>query len=130
MLSDDARRMIELQGRRRELREALKDMEAEIAVVEQRLLDEFSRAGMQKMTLNGYTLYLHRQAWARPRDGETLRAINALVQNGYGDYVILGTSKVSSLFRGDPEEVEGLPPEIRDAFEVYENVSIRARRAG
>ena len=82
MLSDDAREMIELQGRRRDLREALKDVEAEIAVVEQRLLDEFSRSGLQKLTMDGHTLYLHRQAWARPRDGETLRAIDALVQAG------------------------------------------------
>jgi len=130
MLSDDAKWMIHLQGEKRDLQDRLKQVESEIAVVEERLLDEFSRAGLQKLTMDGHTLYLHRQAWARPRDGETLRAIDALVANGYGDFVVLGTQKVSSLFRGEPQDVEGLPPEIREAFEVYENVSIRARRAG
>lgn len=118
------------------LQEKKAELEAELRMVRQNshaiellLIDAFLQQGIQNMTAGQRIIYIHTQQWAKPRDRDKLRAVHALMDNGYENYVGPNTQSVSALFRGSEEEVTGLPPEIQEAFEVTEVTSLRSRKA-
>lgn len=118
----------ELEGRSRELAEQARKLAEQMDGIATVLSERMIQSGVQKLGLNEWCLYLHRQVSARPKDGLVLAAVQALLDAGRGDLITLGGQKVSAAFR-DPEQFAGLPPEVRDAFEVREQTSLRIRKA-
>lgn len=132
---DDVRRFIELTEKKRELDAEIRALNEQLGELDERLQEGFVQDGVDKITADGFTVYIRKQFWASVagRDAlgkteSTLRAIDVLRANGLSHMVTLGTQSVSSLFR-DEEAVAELPPDVREAFEVTEKVKVCARRA-
>lgn len=66
-------RVLELQLRKRALKEELRDVDAELATLQDVVQDYFAETGVDSIKIKGHTLALRRQLWAG-RDGETVTA--------------------------------------------------------
>jgi hypothetical protein len=127
--------LVELQQRKNALQAELAGINKNISNVEQQVLDQFIEGGVQSVkTATGQTVYLHKQLWANARDGDHERACDALVVAGYGELVQrrFNTNRLSALVREITAESgeNGMPPVLKDALAIREQVSARVRGAG
>lgn len=131
-LTQKARRFAELHHERKEHKTKARELKKELDKIEADLKDELVSEGVQNLTVQpdgvpfGYTLYVHTQQYASPKVSKA-EAVKVLQEHGYDDLVSPSHGKVSALFR-DEEKRKGLPPELEEAFEVTEKVSVRARK--
>lgn len=104
-------------------------LKGERAEVEERLLEQFASFEGQKVGLKGRTVYVHRQLWATAKNGREAAA-EALKEAGLDDLVApnFNTNTVSARFREWDKADEDPPPELAEAFDVYEKFSVRAIR--
>jgi hypothetical protein len=127
MNADALRKFIELTRRRRELEEQLDDVKQEIAVLEQSLIDQFAQEGINRVSMDGATVYLKRELWASARDGDWQRACAALKEAGLGHYVEekFNVLSLSAFVREVDRNGDQLPPALADAIAVTEKYSLR-----
>ena len=138
MDDEKLRRYVELDSRKRELKDELKTTNEEMRKLGEQLLNEFEHSGIQNINVDGVTIYIHRQLWAGAKDKPA--AIQALKKAGLVDYVAetFNTQSLSAWVReqvalaedDDMEDIyDALPPEFRDAINVSERFELRARRS-
>lgn len=124
---------LELTERRRELEDRLAAVKAEAAEVERDVLDGFAADGIDRMTVDGRTVYLHSQIWAsRPEGVETEDVVAALHSAGLGHMVNerYSSQTISAYLRDLEREGEELPPALVGRLEPTVKFSARVRRAG
>lgn len=87
----------------------LAKLKEKLEAQEQRILDNLSRSGTSRVTVDGRTFYVRIERWARAKDGDKERAIAVLKSNGHEELVSEGfnVQTVSSL--------------VRELFDEYEN---------
>lgn len=126
------KRFSELAARRRELESELNAVRAEMAELEAYLLEAFEKAGISNVSVDGMTCYLHRQLWARAKEGNYERACMALREVGLGRLVEqrFNTNSLSAWVREHEAEGKALPSALADAIEVSEVFSVRTRKGG
>jgi hypothetical protein len=127
--------------RERELEESLKSVARRKAAVKTLLLKHMQGAGgVQSLTTQGLTIYLHRQLWAKLKeiepgsagDAAKTRANAALRAAGLDHlvYETFNSNSVSAYMRNelpkDANDMPALPPELAQAFEVAEVFDVRA----
>ena len=95
------------------------------------LLAEFGNDGIQKLTVDGSTVFLHRQVWVSTKEGKMGEAVKALQDNGLGHFVkeSFSTQTLSAHYRELEREEEQLPAELADCVNVVETYSVRVRRS-
>lgn len=120
---------------KRTLEEELDNVKAELAELEQALLAQFEEDGVPAMKLNRpdgsvTTVYLHRQTWAGPIDGDYRRACEALREAGMGALVQIrfNTQQVSAVIREMTKGGEALPEVLADNLKITERFSLRTRK--
>jgi hypothetical protein len=86
-MDEKIEQFIELETERRELEARLKEVKEEIAPLHEQVLTYFEQTGTSKIKRSGLTLYVHRQLWARPIDGDYERGCAALKAAGLEDMV-------------------------------------------
>ncbi len=105
----------------RDIEQDLKRRKDELRRLEERLLENFSRDGIQNMkTATGQTVYLNREVFAR-LVGDTEQAHTAIRQAGLGDFIkpTVNAQTLRAYVREKEEEIpQGLQPYI-DVTEVY-----------
>jgi hypothetical protein len=117
---------------KRRLDAELRGIKAQIAALEEPLMEQLTAQGLRSCHLTtGETVYLHRQVWAGVKsDGdkataeEKRRAVEALEQLGMTDMVTLNYQTLSAWCR----EHDQLPPELDGVIELEEKYSLRCRR--
>jgi hypothetical protein len=126
---DDVRRYAELSRLRKEQDDALEKTKAELAQLEPRLVDYFTKNGITSMKVDKTTVFFHRQTWANAADGDYERANSALKAAGLGHFVKEGfnTQTLSAYYRELEQEGISPPEELKDAIKVTEKVSLRTR---
>ena len=120
-----------LNARRLDLEAKLEDTKKRLHEIERGLLDTFAEAGIQRITRDGTTIYLHRQLWVKAKDGDYDRACTILRALGLEDMVQarFNSQTVSAYFREmDPEMVEALPAAVHEALAFDEVFHIRTRK--
>jgi hypothetical protein len=123
-----------LRAERSELEDRLAEIKANLEMLEPIALDYFQAHGVDRVSLDGVTLYLRRKVWAEKREGVTSeQAVNALHRFGFEDFSrhTVDWQGLSALFRErDREEgIESAVPEaLRVAFTAVERFKIGARR--
>lgn len=122
-------RLVELDRERRQLENRIKEINSERGRLEEKILDEMQHAGVQNMNIGGATVYLHRQLWARPRDGNKQAVIAALHEAGLDEYVseTFSTQSLSAYVRELDSYDEPLPPELEEVVQVDEVFKVRTR---
>jgi len=132
MRNADLQRYIQLYEQKHSLEDATEDIKKKLADLEIKLLAQFTAAGVDKITLEGRTLWVQRMLWAGARDGNTIRAVEALKAHGLAEFCReqLNVQGLSAFVRerdkaGDPPVPEGLA----EAITVAEKFSVRVRKA-
>ena len=135
------KRYTELDHERRELEEKLKEVKDELSELDAELQSAMAEDGVDKMTINGLTLYVRREIRGGARDGDKRRMIQAFRDAGMEDMVASReeipwkrlTSYLTELAENGQTDEFGLPSlptqELEEAVDVYERRSIRTRKA-
>jgi len=99
--------------------------------VEEELLKAYERNGTSSVRCDGRTVYLHRQLWARPKDGDHALVCDLLRAHDLGDLVrtSVNAQTLSSLVRERDAEGTPLPEDLAAAIDVSEAYRLRVRKA-
>jgi hypothetical protein len=85
--ADLVRKFIELDEQKRTHEGALEKVKKQLALLETELMARFEHSGMQRLNVDGVTVYLHRQIWAKAANGDHVTATHALKEVGLGHMV-------------------------------------------
>lgn len=131
MNTDELKRFVALEERRRQLEAEVDSVKAEAAELEQRLLPQFEQSGMERVFIDGRTVYIERKLWARAKDGDKHAVCRALKRCRLGDYVeeTFNTNSLSAYVRELDREERPLPPALAAVLEVSEVFKLRTRRS-
>ena len=130
MNNDLMERYVTLSTERKRLEVLVDGVKRQLTAMEDAVLEGLVEAGLQSVkTTTGSTIYLHRQLWAGPVDGDYERACEALNVAGLGDLVQtrFNTSTLSAWCRERDKAGEPLPPSFDGAIHVAEKSSVRVR---
>lgn len=133
MDADALRRYVALKQTRDTMEDSLADIKAEIAALEARLLDEFARDNVNRISLAdlGVTVHLRKEVWASAADGDQARLNAALRAIGQGDGIEerINTQKLSAMVR-EWQQTGGVPEAVAPALKVSTVYKLGIRRAG
>ena len=131
MNTDELKRFVALEERRRQLETEVDSIKAEAAELESRLLPQFEQSGTERIAIDGRTVYVERKLWAKAKDGDKAAVCKALRRARLGDYVeeTFNTNSLSAYVRELDREERPLPSSLRDVLEVSEVFKLRTRRS-
>jgi len=111
---------------RRKLDAEVNALKAELAILEERLVEEFGQAGIQNIkTSAGQTVYLNREVFAK-LVGDQKKAYTALRRAGLGDF-IKDTVNAQTLRAWVKEMDEVLPKGLQPYIDITEVFRMRMR---
>lgn len=120
---------VDVWKRKQEIKTQLDATKARLAELEEQLLDQFTEAGVQRITVGTDTVWLQRMLFASPKDGDREQAILALSSASLGDLVQIRTNYNTNTFnawiREQDKAGQPLPDLIREAFKVAEVFRLR-----
>lgn len=119
---------IEASKLKKELEARLKDATAELKEYEEEMLAHFETLGVESLSSGDTTVYLHRQIWARAKDGDKDAVIHALKDTELADIVqeTFNTNTLSAWVRECEREGRPIPDNLRDTLSITEDFSVRA----
>lgn len=131
MNTDELKRFVALEERRRQLEAEVDAVKAEAAQLEELLLPQFEQAGLERVSIDGRTVYIERKLWAKAKDGDKAAVCKALKRCRLGDYVeeTFNTNSLSAYVRELDREDRPLPPNLREVLEISEVFKLRTRRS-
>lgn len=127
----DVQEYVRLRRRQKELDAELDGVRREADQLEQALLESFSLEGLDRMTVDSTTVYLHRQLWAKAADTTTRQnLLESLKSVGLGHFVheTVNFQTLSSYVRDLDREGEPVPEGLQDDLDVAEVYRLRTRR--
>jgi len=141
-----AKKYVKLADQKSQLEGELKKIKAEMANIEENLIDYFQRHSLRNLGAGDRTVYLHRQIWASLPD--KVAGHDMLRKHGFSDLVEdkVMPQRLSAWVRelfAEAEQNEGeavissenlnellpLPDELKSQIKVTEKFSIRVRKA-
>ncbi len=131
MNTDELKRFVALEERRRQLEAEVDAVKAEAAQLEELLLPQFEQAGLERVSIDGRTVYIERKLWAKAKDGDKAAVCKALKRCRLGDYVeeTFNTNSLSAYVRELDREDRPMPPSLREVLEISEVFKLRTRRS-
>lgn len=131
MNTDELKRFVSLEERRRQLEAEIDTIKAEASELEGRLLPQFEQAGMERVSIDGRTVYIERKLWAKAKEGDKPAVCKALKRCRLGDYVeeTFNTNSLSAYVRELDREGRKMPPSLAAVLEVSEVFKLRTRRS-
>ena len=127
------KKLLRLDAQKKELEEELDEVKKARKEVEEKLLDQFAKAGVKSMNVDGKTVYLHKQLWATPKnkDGGRAEVCAVLKSLGMGrEYVVenFNTNSLSAFVRELDEQNEELDVKLQRVLNVVAKFSLRVRK--
>lgn len=124
----EVKEFVQLSDERKQLKKKAREIKSQMDEIEAQVIDDMTQQGVSSLDVDGKRAYLSTTLRARSKDGNHVRAVKALQDHGLDDLITLGPQKASSYFRkfDDPEEI---PPELREAFEMYEQTKVNVRKS-
>ncbi len=131
MNTEELRRFVALEERRRQLEAEIETVKAQTSELEQALLPQFEQSGMERVSIDGRTVYIERKLWAKAKDGDKPAVCKALKRCRLGDYVeeTFNTNSLSAYVRELDREGRPLPPSLATVLDVSEVFKLRTRRS-
>lgn len=131
MNTEELKRFVALEERRRQLEAEVDTIKAETADLESRLLPQFEQAGYEKISIDGRTVYIERKLWAKAKNGDKSAVCKALKRCRLGDYVeeTFNTNSLSAYVRELDREERPLSPSLAAVLEVSEVFKLRTRKS-
>jgi hypothetical protein len=112
------------------------DLEAELESTKKRLdeiepelMQQMTCDGVQRVNAHGRTVYIHRQLWAKPKDGDKNAVCEALRGCGLGQYVseTFNTNSLSAYIRELEQQQQPVPEPLAAVIETSEVFRLRTR---
>ena len=127
---ENERRMVEIDGQIKKLEANLKALKQEKARLTEIILDYWLEAGVNKMTIDGNTMYCHTRTFAVTPKGREA-AIEILKQSEHADIVRedVNMQTLAALVRELNETTGSLPPEWEGVIEIGGEMSIKIRKS-
>lgn len=131
MNTDELKRFVALEDRRKQLEAEVDSIKAEAAELEGLLLPQFEQSGMERVSIDGRTVYVERKLWAKAKDGAKPSVCKALKRCRLGDYVeeTFNTNSLSAYIRELDRENRQMPPSLAAVLDVSEVFKLRTRRS-
>lgn len=97
--------------------------------LETQVILEFEQAGVSSLRLNDHTVYLQRQVWASPKDGDHDRLATVLRLNGLDALIQqkINSHSISAYVREMETNEQALPQALVDALKISETYNARIR---
>lgn len=120
----------DLSKEKRKVEAELDRIKNRMAEIEPLLLDMWAESGLDRMTVDGVTMFIHTQLWAGVADGFTReQAVGGLKAAGLGDFVTenYNSNSLSAYFREQVKQSDIEAIELPEGIKVTEKFSIRTR---
>jgi hypothetical protein len=129
--SEQLKRFVALEERRKQLEDEVDGIKAEAAELESALMPQFEQAGIERVSIDGRTVYIERKLWAKAKDGDKPAVCKALKRCRLGDYVeeTFNTNSLSAYVRELDREGKPLSPALASVLDVSEVFKLRTRRS-
>lgn len=126
------KKFIELTKEKRAIEERLKIINGELSNLQDPILNEFQEQGVQSMNIDGMTMYIQSQLWAKrnPECPPEL-AIKALEEAHLEEYIkpSFNTQALSKHFREREENNEEIPPCLLGKIDIVRDYKVAARKS-
>ncbi len=121
---------VALEKDRRMAEDALEGIKQQLAALQEPLQEHFMAQGIQRIALDGLTVYLETKPKVRPKDGKD-KVIEALRSTGHDELVKVDYhwTQLNALVKGYMSDGTDLPPALAEAVEVVDEYAIRTRRS-
>jgi len=131
MNTDELKRFVALEERRKQLEAEVETIKAESSELEVRLLPQFEQSGTERIAIDGRTVYVERKLWAKAKDGDKPSVCKALKRCRLGDYVeeTFNTNSLSAYVRELDREGKQLSPALAMVLDISEVFKLRTRRS-
>lgn len=131
MNSEQLKRFVALEERRRELEGEIDRIKAEATELESSLMPQFEQAGIERVSIDGRTVFIERRLWASAKNGDKLAVCKALKRARLSEFVqeSFNSQSLSALVREWDREGRPVPPSLREVLEVSEVFKLRTRRS-
>lgn len=122
-------------AKKRRLEDELRAAKDEIASLEESVRSMLLENQLDRLPVTvgseKVTLYIHRQLWAKPKDGDKARLMGVLKRCGLSDLVQeqYNTSSLSAYIRERLANGQKLQPTLTEALALDEVVTVRGRRS-
>jgi hypothetical protein len=83
----DLKEFVALEKEKAQLNGRLKVINQRLEVLDGAITEEFVKDGIQSMRVDGRTVYLHRDIYASPKDGERAAVVEALKECDLSQYI-------------------------------------------
>lgn len=126
------RKYLQLRVREDELKQRGGAVKEEADRLEQQLMEVFAQQSIDRMTMDGHTVYLHSQMWASAKDGQKPELIAALDACGM-DHLAqrsLNSNTLSALVREYDNDERPLPAAVEEHVHRTYKYTLRKRRSG
>lgn len=122
----------EMETKKAQIEEQIKEIKTKMRPYEDQLLELFAENEVNNIRIQGKTLYIHRQLWARPLDGDYEKACKVLREVGLDEYVkeTVNINSISAYVREQDEMGIELPEQFAEGFKVDEVYQVRSKRSG
>ena len=87
MNTAELKEFVKLEGEKSDIKTRLKAIEARLSELDESLTRQFIEDGIQSMNIDGRMVYLHREIFASPKDGNKEAVLTALKACDLGQYV-------------------------------------------
>ena len=124
-MNDDLKQLLGLRQLKEQHEDALKGINAEIDTITARVLDRWTDDGVDSMCVDGKTISMRRQVYARVLDRE--HVAEALREAGLEHLLTPNTNSLSAWLREKEEAQESLPPCLEGIVGTYERFSLSVR---
>ena len=134
-LLDLAREYAALIDRKAHLEDDLSDCKSEIADQHDTLLNKMVEEGIKTLPIKvgdqTYSIFIHRQLWAKPKLGDRQAVVHTLKRCGLADLVNEGynTNTLSGYVRERLASGRELQPTLERVLDLTEVFSVRGRRS-
>lgn len=129
--SSSVQRYLDLSRRKSSLEDELGEIKKELGALEETLVETFALEGVQNMSLDGATVYLHRQVWAAKNDSDvtTQQICEALTASDLSGFVAenFNWQTLSAYVRERDDQGEELPEPLARLIHSTERYSLRVR---
>jgi hypothetical protein len=131
MDTDRLQRFVTLDERIKVLDAQLTTLKATRKAMQEQILDDFADSSVERVTIDGRTVYCQRQIWAHPLFSREAVA-TALKEAGYGELVTdtFNLNSLSAVLRDRERAGDSpVPPELEGIIGIREDYSVRSVKA-
>ena len=136
MNMDVVRRFAELTAEKKKTEDRLRAIKDEMGALEPAVLSELVENQVDRMPMttddgDRITIFIHKQAWARPIDGDKGAVVRTLKRCGLSDLVSesYNANSLSAYVRERLADGQSLQPTLKKVLRVDEVTSIRGKRS-